>query len=105
QWCAERSTEQALSELEQARVPAGPVFKAQDALDDPHVKARQLFKMVEYPGLSKPAPISDTPVRLSASESGIRHRAPLLGEHTDAIMQELGFEPAQIEDLRKARVV
>jgi crotonobetainyl-CoA:carnitine CoA-transferase CaiB-like acyl-CoA transferase len=104
-WCADRTTQQALDELEQARVPAGPVFKAQDALDDPHVKARQLFKMLEYPGLSKPAPVSDTPVRLSASETGIRHRAPLLGEHTDAIMQELGFEPAEIEDLRKAEVV
>ncbi len=104
-WCAKRTTQQALDELEQARVPAGPVFKAQDALDDPHVKARQLFKMLEYPGLSKPAPISDTPVRLSASETGIRHRAPLLGEHTDAIMQELGFEAAEIESLRKAEVV
>ena len=104
-WCADRTTQQALDELEQARVPAGPVFKAQDALDDPHVKARQLFKMLEYPGLSKPAPVSDTPVRLSASETGIRHRAPLLGEHTDAIMQELGFEAAEIEDLRKAEVV
>ena len=104
-WCAERTTEEALAELEAARVPAGPVFKAQDALDDPHVKARQLFKMMEYPGLPKPAPVSDTPVRLSASESGIRHRAPLLGEHTDAIMHELGFDDSQIADLRKGRVV
>lgn len=104
-WCKDRSTERALAELEEARVPAGPVYKAQEALDDPHVKARQLFKMLEYPGLSKPVPISDTPVRLSVSETGIRHRAPLLGEHTDAIMQELGFDGAQIEQLRKAEVV
>ena len=105
EWCKERTTGQALDELERARVPAGPVFKAQDALDDPHVKARQLFKMLEYPGLSKPVPVSDTPVRLSGSETGIRHRAPLLGEHTDAIMRELGFDGAEIESFRKAQVV
>ncbi len=105
EWCRERTTAEALEELEKARVPAGPVYTPQQALDDPHTQARQLLKKLEYPGLGKPAPVADTPVRFSESEAGIRHRAPLLGEHTDAIMSELGFEPGEVEKLRKAGVV
>ncbi|MEE8394721.1 MAG: CoA transferase, partial [bacterium] len=104
-WCAERTSEQALDELEAARVPAGPVYLPQQALDDPHVAARRLLKMVEYPGLPGPAPVADTPVRLSESEAGIRHRAPLLGEHTEALLKELGYGEQEIAALRAARAV
>lgn len=104
-WCAERTSEQALDELEAARVPAGPVYAPQQALDDPHVAARRLLKMVEYPGLPGPAPVADTPVRLSLSEAGIRHRAPLLGEHTEVLLKELGYGEQEIAALRAARAV
>ena len=105
QWCAERTTDQAIAEMEAARIPAGPVYSPRQALDDPHVKARELFKYVDYPGLPSPAPLADTPVRLSATPGGIRHRAPTLGEHTDEILGELGFSGEEITTLREARVV
>jgi len=105
EWCKDKTTAEALAELEKARVPAGPVYTPQQALDDPHVAARELFKKIEYPGLKKPAPVSDTPVRLSESETGIRHRAPVCGEHTEAIMGELGFGAEELEALRKAGAV
>ena len=104
-WCAERSTQEALDALEDARVPAGPVMSPAQVLADPHVQARQLFKMIEYPGVPKPAPVADTPVRLSRTPGGIRRRSPTLGEHTDAILQELGFSTEEISGLRKARAV
>ncbi len=105
EWCRGRTTDQALEELTKARVPAGPVYTLQQALDDPHTQARQLLKNLEYPGLAKPAPVADTPVRLSESESGIRHRAPLIGEHTDEVMADLGYGPAEIAELRKAGAI
>jgi len=104
-WCTERTTVQALEQLEAARVPAGPVLSPAEALTDPHVAARQIFKKVEYPGLPKPAPLADTPVKLSAAPGGIRHRPPTLGEHTDAILQKLGFKSEEISALHKARAV
>jgi crotonobetainyl-CoA:carnitine CoA-transferase CaiB-like acyl-CoA transferase len=104
-WCAERSLAQALDELEKARVPAGPVLAPAQVLTDPHVHARQLFKMIEYPGVPKPAPVADTPVRLSRTPGGVRRRAPTLGEHTDAILKDLGFNEDEIAALRKARAV
>ena len=46
-----------------------------------------------------------TPFSMSEAQPGIRHRAPLLGEHTDQILGELGYEPSEIAALRAARVV
>ncbi len=105
QWCAERTTAEAIAELEAARIPAGPVYSPQQALEDPHVQAADLMRAIDYPGLGVPAPVADTPVRLSRTPGGIRERAPKLGEHTDAILSELGYSTAEIAALREKRVV
>lgn len=104
-WCAQRSSKEVLDTMEQARLPAGPVMSPQDVLDDPHIAAKGLFQAVEYPGLEKPAPLMKTPVELSETPGEIRSRPPTLGEHTDQIMQELGYSEAEIAQLREIRVV
>ncbi len=104
-WCAERTNEACLAELEAARIPAGPVLSPQGALDDPHVRAAEYFQPLDYPGLPRPAPVSPTPVGLSRTPATIRHRAPTLGEHTEAILAELGYQPGQIAQLRSDGVV
>jgi crotonobetainyl-CoA:carnitine CoA-transferase CaiB-like acyl-CoA transferase len=104
-WLANRSTAQALTELEGARLPAGPVMGLAQVLDDPQVKGRALLQYVDYPGAPKPVPLANPAVRLSATPGGIRHRAPALGEHTDEILGELGYSEVEIEELRMAKVV
>lgn len=104
-WCAERTTEEVLSAMEDARLPAGPVLSPQQVLDDPHIAAKGLFQAIEYPGLDTPAPVMKTPVEFSDTPGTIRHRAPTLGEHTDEIMQELGYSPEQVSEFRKNRIV
>ena len=104
-WCMQRTSELALAELEAARIPGGPVKNLAEALADPHVLARKLHHYVEYPGIAKPAPLMDTPVRLSVTPGGIRHRAPTLGEHTDQILSGLGFSADEIKKLHKQRAV
>ena len=78
---------------------------ARRRVEDPHIAAKGLFQYTEYPGLEKPAPLMVTPVELSETPGKIRERAPVLGEHTESIMQELGYDEAAIADLRSKRVV
>jgi len=104
-WCAARPRDDALRAMAAARIPAGPVHSPQEALDDAHVRASGILRDIAYPGARRPAPVADTPVRLSATPGAIRGRAPLLGEHTDAILGEIGYGDAQIAQLRADGVV
>lgn len=104
-WCAERTTGQAIADLEAARIPAGPVYTPAQVLGDPHIRAREMLKPVQFPGAPTPPPIADTPVKLHGTPGGIRHRAPTLGEHTDSILGELGFGTEEIAAFRAAKVV
>ena len=104
-WCDGKTKAEVLSALDAARVPASPLLSPQDALDDPHIQAMQFMKSMDFPGLARPAPITETPFNLSLTPGSIRTRAPLLGEHTDAVMGELGYDAAQIADLRAREVI
>jgi crotonobetainyl-CoA:carnitine CoA-transferase CaiB-like acyl-CoA transferase len=105
-WCAERTTVEALEALNAAGLPAGPIYTPQQALDDPQVAAMQfLHSVAGYPGLHRPVPVSGLPVALSLTPGNIPARPPLLGEHTDAVLTELGYGPGEITDLRAHGVV
>lgn len=104
-WCDGRTKAEVLALLDAARLPAAPMHSPQDVLDDPHVAAMGYLQRIEYPGASRPVPIIETPVRLSATPGTIRRRAPLLGEHTDEILTSVGYSADDITDLRARDVV
>ncbi len=106
QWCGERTTAEAIAELEAAGLPAGPVYSPQQALDDPQAAAMHFLKAIDdYPGLPRAAPVPDLPLRFSGANAGITARPPLLGEHTDALLGELGYSAGEIAALRAQEVV
>ena len=104
-WAAERTTAQALAELEAARVPCGEVLAPAQTLANEQVLAQAFLQPTDYPGLPCPAPVARMPVDFSAANTGIRRRAPTLGEHTEEILAELGFDAEAVEALRRDRVV
>ena len=72
EWTAERTTDEALAELEKAKIPAGPLYSPQQALEDAHIRAAGLLRDTEYPGLPRPAPLAPTPVDLSETPGRFR---------------------------------
>ncbi len=105
QWCADKTRAEVLALLEAAKLPAAPMHSTQDVLDDPHVKAMGYLKRVPFPGTARDVPIIETPFRLSATPGEIRRRAPLLGEHTDEILGEIGYTAEQVASFRSRSIV
>ncbi|MBI4307886.1 MAG: CoA transferase [Chloroflexi bacterium] len=99
-WTRGRSQEEAVRLLQQSGVPAGPSFNAKDLLNDPHLKARGFVHAVVHPEagrrrmLGLPWHISGTPpLRL--------RRAPLLGEHTQEVIESLlGLSRRRVRELK-----
>lgn len=104
-WCDGRRLADALQALGEARIPCGPVLSPQQALDHPQVQALGLLQPLDYPGLPSPAPVAGVPLAMSGAAAVPPRRAPTLGEHTDALLAELGYGAPQIAELRERGVV
>ncbi len=98
-------TKAELRELFGNRIPFSPIYTAEDIFADPHFAARQMLPEVEQPGSARPAVVPGVPVKLSSTPGAVRHRAPLLGEHTREILGRIGLSAAKIDELVAARVV
>jgi crotonobetainyl-CoA:carnitine CoA-transferase CaiB-like acyl-CoA transferase len=105
QWCAERTSAEALAALEQAQIVAGEVYSPQRALADMHIRAAHLLEERTYPGLAQSVPLAPTPIELSETPGAYRRPAPRLGEHTDMILKSLGYGADAIAALRAEGVI
>ena len=93
-----------LAALEQAKVPAGPINDLAEVFADPQVQARGMTARVDHPrrrGLELVA----SPMKLSATPPTLRRPPPLLGQHTDEVLDELGVEPELREHWRRSGVI
>jgi formyl-CoA transferase len=104
QWTSRLSQEEVLLEMEQAQVPAGRIYSAADIASDPHFAARGMIQEI-VAGDGEPLKVPGIVPKLSATPGAIRAPAPKLGEHTDEVLKEIGYSPAEIEELRKKQVL
>ncbi|MCY1266651.1 Acetyl-CoA:oxalate CoA-transferase [compost metagenome] len=98
-------SKQELTELLGGKIAYGPVYNAQDIVEDPHFIGREMIVEVEHPGVATPVKIAGVPVKMTVTPGGIYRRAPLLGEQTDEILGQLGFSAEAIQQLRDKSIV
>jgi crotonobetainyl-CoA:carnitine CoA-transferase CaiB-like acyl-CoA transferase len=81
------------------------VLSPQQLLDDPHVNAAGFFAPVSFPGLAEGARLMATPVVLSQTPGRITKAPPVLGQHTEELLAELGIRGDEVESLRREGVI
>jgi crotonobetainyl-CoA:carnitine CoA-transferase CaiB-like acyl-CoA transferase len=90
--------------LKGKNIPIAKVYSIDEVFTDPQVLHRRMAVEIEHPTLGKVKQVG-IPIKLSDTPGSIRNLAPLLGEHTEGILQNLGYDREQIESLRKAGAI
>jgi crotonobetainyl-CoA:carnitine CoA-transferase CaiB-like acyl-CoA transferase len=96
--------EEWLTKLHESSVPAGPIYAVDEAVKSPQAQARRVVVELEHASIGIARSIAN-PIRLSGTPVRYRHAPPTLGEHTDAILAELGTTADEIRSLRTEDVV
>ena len=99
-----RTTEEWLEVLDEAGVPCGPVLSLDEVYKHPQVKARAMDIEVEHPVAGRIHAIG-FPVKYSSTPGQMYRPAPVLGQHTLAILESLGYSPVQSSQLEADGVV
>jgi crotonobetainyl-CoA:carnitine CoA-transferase CaiB-like acyl-CoA transferase len=99
-----RSTGDWVRLLDEAGVPVGPIQTVEEVVRDPQVLARGMISELEHPTAGTLRTIG-CPVRLSATPPAVRTPPPLLGQHTDDVLAELGLSAAMIGALHQSGTV
>lgn len=92
-----RTTAEWVSFCDGADIPCAPVIGLDDIQDDPHVRAVDLFTTAEHPR-SGTYRVVRSPIRFGATPFRVRHHAPILGEHSEAILKEAGLSDDDIAE-------
>lgn len=90
--------------LDRAGVPCGPINSVADVFAEPQVKAREMLRHVPHPS-GVDVPLVASPMRFAESPLHAQSAPPLLGQHCDDILGELGYSRAGIEALRQAGAI
>jgi crotonobetainyl-CoA:carnitine CoA-transferase CaiB-like acyl-CoA transferase len=101
-WAAALTRLEACAALSAAGIAAGPCYRDEEIVADPHVANRHmLVEMPRTDGEAQPVLIPGNPVKLTNVAEGPEARVPWLGEHTDQVLRdELGLTADQIAELR-----
>jgi crotonobetainyl-CoA:carnitine CoA-transferase CaiB-like acyl-CoA transferase len=104
QWCAAFDSTYLLEQLDQARVPAGPIYNVEDMLNDEHFNVRGLFETVEIDG--QPLKIPAIMPKLSRTPGSTRWPGGELGQDNREVLEGLlGLSEWQMDALRSAAVI
>ncbi|OGP96144.1 MAG: hypothetical protein A2157_19125 [Deltaproteobacteria bacterium RBG_16_47_11] len=98
-----KSRDEWITILAEADVPCAPVNNVAEVFCDPQIVHREL--LTRLAGTSWPSNLINFPVKLSVTPGRIRTRAPRLGQHTEEILERLGYSKQEISDLQLKRII
>jgi len=90
--------------LNKAGVPCGPILDVKQVFEDEQIKHLKLATEIQHPRLGKQM-VQNLPVTLSRTPGKVVSASPDLGEHTDQVLGELGYGKAEIDELKRDKVV
>ncbi len=102
-WTMSKDKFEAMDILNQYDIPCGPILSMKEIAADQGLRATGTVVEVDHPTRGKYLTVGN-PIKMSDSPTDVT-RSPLLGEHTDEVLAELGFGKAQIDELRAAKVI
>jgi formyl-CoA transferase len=104
-WAATLTQEAAEAVLRTASVPCGPILTAADIAKDPHFTARGMHERHRVPGLDGEVTFPGIVPALAERPGRTRTLGPELGEHTEAVLAELGITGEAVTRLRESGVI
>ena len=93
-----------LTQLEGCGVPCGPINTLDQVFSDPQVQHREMKVNLQHPEIGSVPGVAN-PVKFSGTPVTCQSASPLLGEHSDEVLQQLGLDAAEIAKLRQDRVI
>jgi formyl-CoA transferase len=103
EWTKTKTKFEAMDILNEHDIPCGPILSMKEIAEEPSLRKTGTVVEVDHPKRGKYLTVGN-PIKMSDSPSDVQ-RSPLLGEHTDAILAELGYSPEQIAGLRADKVI
>jgi formyl-CoA transferase len=101
---SKRSSAQWVEKLNAAGVPCGPIYSVDQAFADPQVQHLEAATEVDHPTLGRFKVVNQA-VRLSRTAATMATATPEIGQHTDEILQELGYPESEIRGMRERKVI
>ena len=93
-----RPTAHWVEKLDAAEVPGGPVYRYDQIMNDPHIKARDMVVEIEHPKIGRMKTLG-LPLKSTGELTAIRRPAPWLGQHSEEVLRELGYSAPDIAAL------
>ena len=98
------STAEAVARMEEAGVPASRVRDMEDVFENPQVQARDMHRTVDHPTIGS-VEMAGSPMHFSRTPTAIDRHPPRLGEHTESVLREFGYDDETIEELAARDIV
>lgn len=104
EWVAQHTKDE-VADMIAEDVPCGPINTAADIFDDPHFEQRGMLPSVEHADTGEEVELAGSPINFSETTADVERRAPLLGEHSQEILAEFGFDENRIKELTTREIV